>query len=163
MINKYNPHLVVLFEDKAYRDIYNGFRLNANINLGVLHGMRLSNGWHKVVDDFVDEYINYLRQWQNANLLMLIDFDDDAERAETIKNDKIPLDLQNRVFILGSLIEAENLRPDFGRNYEKLGKCLAKDCVDGTMDAWGHPLLQHNADRNLQRLITSVKPFLFRT
>lgn len=162
MINRYKSHLLVLFEDQAYLDIYNGFRLNASIIMGVMQGKKLSKGWHKVVAAFSSEYISYMEENPHSHLLMLIDFDNDPARAANIQENEVPPHLQSRVFILGSLKEAENLRADFGRNFEKLGKQLAKDCVDGTSDAWGHRFLQHNANE-LQRMINSVKPFLFRT
>lgn len=66
----------------------------------------------------------------------------------------------DRVFILGTLSEPENLRNSLGRSFEDIGKGLAEDCADDTRTVWEHDLLRHNKVE-LDRMILSVKPFLF--
>jgi predicted ATPase len=40
------------------------------------------------------------------------------------------------------------------------GEALAKECAENNNELWGHPLLIHNKPE-LERMISSVKPFLF--
>jgi hypothetical protein len=54
----------------------------------------------------------------------------------------------------------ESLRRDTQNNFEGIGETLAKDCSDNTNQLWGHALLKHNKTE-LERMILSVKPFLF--
>ena len=73
----------------------------------------------------------------------------------------IPEELKARVFVLGVLSEPENLRRDIKKSYEEIGEALAKDCPDNTNELWGHNLLKHNKGE-LERMASSVKPFLFK-
>ena len=91
---------------------------------------------------------------------MLIDFDHDLQSRLTYVRDNIPNTLVDRVFILGVLSEPEDLKGGTGLNLEVIGEALSKDCVDNTQTVWSHDLLRHN-ETELQRMILSVKPFLF--
>ena len=92
-------------------------------------------------------------------IALLIDFDEYEDRLIYV-NAQIPDNLKNRVFVLGVLSEPESLRRDINKNFEKIGEALAKDCSDNTNELWGHYLLKHNKTE-LDRMISSVKPFLF--
>jgi hypothetical protein len=158
-INRYQPHLLVLPEDDANRQIANGFLLDLNVNNRAIQLLTVARGWGNVVEKFTSDYASTMREYPQTRIALLIDFDEDENRLRDIKN-QIPEDLKERVFILGVLSEPEQLRKDVGKNFEKIGEALAKDCSDNTNELWGHDLLKHNRIE-LDRMILSVKPFLF--
>jgi hypothetical protein len=158
MSNKYLPHIHVLAEDDANRQIVNGFLLELNDNRAV-KVLELPGGWKKTVEEFTKTYASEMRQLPERRMVLLIDFDDDENRLSYVKS-QIPDDLQARVFVLGVLSEPENLRTDSKKTFEEIGEALAKDCSDNTNELWGHNLLKHN-QRELDRMASSVKPFLF--
>jgi hypothetical protein len=92
-------------------------------------------------------------------MVLLIDFDEREERLSDAKA-RIPLDLEERVFIIGALGEPEDLKKEFGPSYEAIGMELATDCHKETNEVWGHSLLRHNA-AELDRLREHVRPILF--
>lgn len=51
-MNKYKPHVLVLPEDDANRQIANGFLLNSNLNRNAIQILPIAGGWLKVVDTF---------------------------------------------------------------------------------------------------------------
>jgi hypothetical protein len=72
----------------------------------------------------------------------------------------IPERLRERVFVLGTWSEPEELRETLG-TYETIGRALAKDCHDNTEATWAHNLLRHNAGE-LERLRKHIRPILFK-
>ncbi len=72
---------------------------------------------------------------------------------------KIPEHPTERVFVLGTLSEREDLKGDLGP-YEVIGSSMAQDCREDTDKIWGHLLLRHNAGE-LARLREQVRPILF--
>lgn len=159
MTNKYQPHILVLAEDKANIDIANGFVLHPKLNDRAIQVLPPVRGWKNVIESFTDVHISEMRKYSQRMMLMLIDFDDNEERLSYVEN-YIPDDLKARVFVLGVLSEPENLRTEIKKTFEEIGEALAKDCSDNTNDLWGHNLLKHNK-RELDRMGSSVKPFLF--
>ncbi|MEG4861307.1 hypothetical protein QUB75_28475 [Microcoleus sp. K1-B6] len=160
MSNKYQPHIHVLAEDDANRQIANGFLLGQNLNNRAVKVLPLRGGWIKTVEEFTKEYASEMRQLPQRRMVLLIDFDDDENRLSYVKS-HIPEDLEARVFVLGVLSEPENLRTDIKKTFEEIGEALAKDCSDNTNELWGHNLLKHNKGE-LDRMASSVKPFLFK-
>ncbi len=161
MINKYKEHLLVLPEDDANRQVANGFLLCPNLNDRNIQILPPSGGWKKALNFFKINHINDMRNYGKRRMLILIDFDGDADRFGQAK-EEIPKVLFDRVFILGSFSEPEELKKKIpGLNsYEAIGKALADDCVNETGDVWGHDLLKHNQEE-LNHMVVSVKPFLF--
>ncbi|MHC5676987.1 hypothetical protein [Nostoc sp.] len=158
-VNKYKPHILVLPEDDANRQIANGFILDLNLNSRAIQVLPEAHGWEDVVDKFTNDYASTMRQYPHRMIALVIDFDEHKDRLIYIK-DQIPDDLKNRVFVLGVLSEPERLRRDINKDFEKIGEALAKDCSDNTNEFWGQHLLKHNITE-LDRMISSVKPFLF--
>jgi hypothetical protein len=158
-INKHRLHILVLPEDDANRQIANGFILDLNLNSRAIQVLPEARGWKDVVEKFTNDYVSTMRQYPNRMIALLIDFDEHEERLSYVK-DQIPDDLESRVFVLGVLSEPESLRRDINKDFENIGKALAKDCSDNTNELWGHTLLKHNKIE-LDRMILSVKPFLF--
>ncbi|MDZ8087818.1 MAG: hypothetical protein RMY16_19960 [Nostoc sp. DedQUE12b] len=158
-INKHRPHILVLPEDDANRQIANGFILDLNLNRRTIQVLPEARGWQDAVEKITTNYASTMRQYPERMIALLIDFDEDKDRLIYVKQ-QIPDDLENRVFVLGVLSEPESLRRDINKNFEKIGEALAKDCSDNTNELWGHDLLIHNKTE-LERMISSVKPFLF--
>ena len=160
MSNKYLPHIHVLAEDDANRQIANGFLLELNVNNRAVKVLPLPGGWKKTVEEFTKEYAPEMRQLRHRMMVLLIDFDDNENRLSYVES-HIPDDLKARVFVLGVVSEPENLRTDIKKTFEEIGEALAKDCSDNTNELWGHTLLKHNKGE-LARMASSVKPFLFK-
>ncbi len=91
-------------------------------------------------------------------MILLIDFDGNKNRLNQAKA-AIPPRLANRVFVLGTLTNPEDLRSALG-TYETIGRDMAKDCREGTDTTWGHALLQHN-ESELNRMRQDILPILF--
>ncbi|MEH2274316.1 MAG: hypothetical protein V7K40_05780 [Nostoc sp.] len=157
--NKHRPHILVLPEDDANRQIANGFILDLNLNSRAIQVLPEVRGWIDVVEKFTNDYASTMRQYPYRMIALLIDFDEHEDRLSYVKA-QIPDDLENRVFVLGVLSEPERLRRDINKDFENIGEALAKDCSDNTNELWGHELLKHNKTE-LDRMISSVKPFLF--
>jgi hypothetical protein len=116
-------------------------------------------GWTKVLDCFESEYVGYMDRYRNGLVVLLIDFDGNADRLNYAKK-RIPGHLAERVFIIGALNEPEELKRAGLGSYENIGKALAQDCRQETNTTWQHNLLQHNAGE-LDRLRERVRPILF--
>jgi hypothetical protein len=161
MSNKYLPHIHVLAEDDANRQIANGFLLDLNVDNRAVQVLPLADGWKKAVEEFKKKYASDMKQLSERRMVFLIDFDNNFENRLSYVEKYIPEELKARVFVLGVLSEPENLRRDIKKkSYEEIGEALAKDCSDNTHELWGHNLLKHNK-AELDRMASSVKPFLF--
>jgi hypothetical protein len=157
-VNKQRPHLLVLPEDDANRQIVEAFAQTLK-DQRMMQALPIAGGWLKVIEDFEKNEIAGLRNFPHRMLLLLIDCDEKPDRIEYVKT-KIPPELQGRVFVLGVLSEPERLKSNVKGGYETIGKKLAEDCVDDTNITWGHALLTHNHSE-LARLVVKVKPILF--
>jgi hypothetical protein len=157
-VNKHKPHVLLLPEDDDNRQLANGFCLSLpeSTNIKILP---LADGWMEVFDVFESREISGMRAYSERFMVLLIDFDNHLDRIDYAKR-KIPHDLENRVFILGSLIEPKDLKRAGLGTLEEIGSSLAKDCREGTDTVWGHDLLRHNATE-LERLRAYVRPILF--
>lgn len=158
-VNKSKPHILILPEDDANRQIANGFIQNLNINSRAIQVLQIANGWKKAVDSFITDHVPKMQQFPNRMMVLIIDFDQREDRLSYIQS-YIPDALKEKVFILGVKSNPENLRKVTNTTFEGLGKALAEDCVNNTNKLWGHDLLQHN-QAELERMTSSVKPFLF--
>ncbi len=158
-VNKFEPHLLVLPEDDANRQLVNGFITSPNLNIRAIQVLPVAAGWENAVRNFLNEEVQKLRTYNQRRFLLLIDFDEDLERRDEIST-QIPEDVSERVFVLSVLSEPERLRVMLGMNYEKIGASLADECYRNERRFWTHKLLAHN-ETELVRLNESVKPFLF--
>jgi hypothetical protein len=163
-VNKYNPHLIILPEDDHNLQIAKGFRRDINVDKGAIQVLPVAGGCEKVLRKF-GNHISDMRKFPQRNILLLIDFDDQEDRFSYAEG-YIPEDLRNRVFILGVKIEPRDLKKDILKNFkgiksfENIGEALAKDCTENKNELWEHDLLIHNKPE-LERMVVSVKPFLF--
>jgi hypothetical protein len=157
-INRHRPHVLVLPEDDADRQLANGFFNDSSISPQA-RPLPYPGGWMKVLDRFEYDEIPYMRKYSEAFMVLVFDFDDDPDRLSVAKQ-RIPADLADRVFIVGSLRDPESLRKAGLGKPEEIGLALAKDCREGTDTIWRHDLLRHNAPE-LARLRKQVSPILF--
>jgi hypothetical protein len=123
-INKHRPHIIVLPEDDANRQIANGFILDLNLNRRAIQVLPEARGWQNFVKTFTNDYTSTMRLYPHRMIALLIDFDEDRDRLSYIK-DQIPDDLKNRVFVLGVFSEPERLSKDINKNFENIGEALA--------------------------------------
>jgi hypothetical protein len=156
-VNKYKSHLLVLPEDDANRQLANGFDLN--LSSRQYHVEEVAGGWHRVCERFVSDHITPMQNNPDRFVVLLIDFDNDLSRRETVKS-HIPADLRDRVFVIGTRSNPEALKKAGLGTYETIGSLLADDCRDDSQLTWGHELLRHNEDE-LTRLRDTVRDFLF--
>ena len=159
-MNKYRPHVYLIPEDDANRQIANGFVLHHAVQSLNIQIMPPAGGWAKVLETFKDEYLQVLHNFSDAHVIMLIDFDDAyvgrRDRFEKI----IPDDVKSRVFVVGSKVTPEILKSKVKMTLEKIGTSLAQECHGGNRQMWEHDHLKHNKP-DLDRLVTAVKPILF--
>lgn len=158
-INKHKPHLLVLPEDDANRQIINGFINHVSLNERAIQILPIADGWKKVVDKFTNDHVQTIRNFPQRMIVLVIDFDECEDRLSYVES-HIPEDIKNRVFVLGVQSNPENLKRDIQKNFEDIGETLATDCSENKNELWGHNLLKHNKTE-LERMISSVKPFLF--
>jgi hypothetical protein len=158
MANKYLPHLFVLPEDDANRQVATGFELNLSSTRQV-KVLTEAGGWTRVCESFVSDHISAMGKYKHRFMILLVDFDEKMSRLDQVKS-KIPGHLQDRVFVLGAFSTPEALRQAGLGSYEEIGTKLADDCRNGTQAAWGHSLLEHN-ETELARLRESICGFLF--
>ena len=155
-VNKEKPHVLVLPEDDANRQIAIGFQLA--LDWTVHRRMQVlppAGGWNRVLDAFESDHIGAMERNPNRNLILLIDFDRNLTRIADARQ-RIPSNL----FVLGALSRPEDLRSQGLGLFEQIGENLAQDCREGTQRTWRHELLQHNAPE-LVRLEEHVRPILF--
>ncbi|HMD99842.1 MAG TPA: hypothetical protein VKM93_21250 [Terriglobia bacterium] len=159
-VNENQPHVWVLPEDDANRQLANEFHQwvpwDRQRQMQVL---RVARGWNKVLRLFQSVHVAEMKRCAYRLMVLLIDFDGSEERLVEAKA-TIPVDLADRVFILGVWSEPEALRQAKLGSYADIGKAMARGCREGTDRIWAHELLKHNASE-LGRLREHVRPILF--
>jgi hypothetical protein len=157
-VNKYLPHVLVLPEDDANRQLANGFLLDQSLSARKIQVLEEAGGWKEVLERFKSVHVIEMQRYPERFIVLLIDFDGDLARLGAVQG-AIPVQLVDRVFVLGALSEPEDLKAELG-SYENIGLNMAKDCREDTEQIWAHRLLRHNAGE-LDRLRKSVRPILF--
>jgi hypothetical protein len=158
-LNRFRPHLFVLPEDDANRQIANGFCQHLSLRQRVIQVLEPAGGWTKVLQQFSDQHIPELSRYAEERLILPIDFDEKTTRLALFQQD-IPESLQERVFVIGSLSDPEDLRRQLEMSFEQIGETLANHCAENNPELWNHDLLTHN-NAEIERMTGSIKPFLF--
>ncbi|MGO9172885.1 MAG: hypothetical protein ACLP7P_13115 [Rhodomicrobium sp.] len=156
-VNRYKPHVLIIPEDDANRQLANGFVLN--ISVGQVQIEPVARGWRHVCEIFVADHAPLMDKFENRFIVLLIDFDGDGNRLQKVQQ-QIPASLTDRVFILGAQTEPEELKQAGLGSYEDIGRTMAEDCQNGTQTVWAHELLRHN-EGELNRLREAVCAILF--
>lgn len=159
-MNRYAPHVYVIPEDDANRQIADGFALHPRVKESRIQIVPPAGGWSKVLATFRDEYVPKLRDFPNAHVVMLIDYDGQVEKRERDFEREIPVELTARVFVIGTKHTPETLKREVRKSFEEIGKSLAGDCDRIAKALWSHEQLRHN-DRARVRLVETIMPFLF--
>ena len=159
-VNKYQPHVLVLPEDDANRQLAESFHLQVvGYRLRQIQVLEEAGGWTKLLERFKKDQVVGMNRYPQRFMVLLIDLDGHLERLSQAKAE-IPNDLTERVFILGALTRPEALKQAGLGSPEEIGLAMAKDCREGTDTIWGHDLLRHNVPE-LERLLPLVRPILF--
>src|SRR5947209_18812124 len=127
-MNKYAPHVYVIPEDDRDRQIADGFVLHHQVKDTRIQVVPPAGGWSKVLKTFRDEYIQKIREYPHAHVVMLIDFDGRIDERRAEFEQAIPDDLKVRVFVVGSKDNPETLKKALKISFEEIGKSLANDC-----------------------------------
>jgi hypothetical protein len=157
-VKKYSSHLLVIPEDDANHDIVTGFRNHLSVKAGKIQVENVAGGWLKAIDKFADDHVMLMRKYAQRYVLILIDFDGNEDRIGYASG-KIPEDLRERVFVMGSKVTPEKLSANLGMSKEKIGEALAEECLMGGTKVWLSEMLAHNQSE-LQRMQKSICPDL---
>lgn len=159
-VNHARPHVLVLPEDDADRQLANGFLQDPSIKTRVIQVLPPAGGWGKVRKEFLELHISKLKEYPERHLVLLIDFDEKPEQRTEYFQEVFPPEVAKRVYLLGTFGEPEELRKSCHLTLEKIGEKLSSECYYGESTLWQHELLQHNSGE-VERLRNNVKPFLF--
>ena len=158
-VNPYQPHVWLIPEDDANRQLAIGFLLHFAVSDGQVHTRGPAGGWKKVAEVFQSEFLEKLYQFPDAHVIMLVDFDENNERFEYF-SERVPEDVKPRVFVIGAWDEPEELKRQLNSSLEGIGQALADGCDSDNFEVWHHEHLKHN-NAELERLVDVVKPILF--
>lgn len=159
-INSYKPHVLILPEDAANCQIVIGFLLDPSLNVCNVKLLKPSGGWARVLDSFKNDHINDLRKYPNRHFVMVIDFDAQGDSRRERFESEIPVDLRDRVYLLGSSQTPEALKNACRCSFESIGKQLAEACYSNTEGLWSQEMLADNQTER-SRLNGAVKSILF--
>ncbi|MCW5964351.1 MAG: hypothetical protein KIT83_09960 [Bryobacterales bacterium] len=159
-VNRELDHWIVLPEDDAYRQLATGFLGGIPLTrVRQIQVMPPAGGWVKAVEQVEGQFLRTMRQYRTRHLLLLIDFDNSSSRLKDAVK-RVPPEVAERVFILGSSREAEDLRREMRVEYEAIGRRAADCCQCDTLDFWNHDLLRHNLSE-VERIQDGFRRTLF--
>src|SRR6266446_4880248 len=103
-VNKYQPHVLVLPEDDANRQLANGFLLDQYLLTRRIQVLEEVGDWTQVLERFLSDHVVGMNCYPGRFMVLLIDFDGRIDRLQDVKA-RIPEHLTDRVFILGAFSE----------------------------------------------------------
>jgi len=161
-LNRYRPHLVVLPEDDAYRQLMNGVKLAPSVNALCIEVHKPLRGWEKVLGAMTD-WAPSLDRFPEMHLLLLIDFDNDfTTRYQRFVEQSRQIGCFDRTFLLGiDHREAEDLKRAQRNSFESLGKSLVEGCPDRTSPLWNEAHLGCNRPEIERMLSMGVLKWMF--
>src|SRR5260370_35901009 len=135
--NKQLPHVYVLPEDDANRQLAIGFHKEVTWHRQrQMLVLEVARGWKKVLELFGSVHVAEMNRCPARFMVLLLDFDNQQEERLQQSQSYIPAHLTEKVFILGSLNEPESLKPLLG-SYEQIASNLARHCRAETNATWG--------------------------
>ncbi|OJW24712.1 MAG: hypothetical protein BGO49_06660 [Planctomycetales bacterium 71-10] len=160
MNNRHKPHVIVVPEDDANRQLADGFVRHDAVVSGSIQVVPPAGGWTAVLASLQNQYVARLRKYPKGHVVLLIDFDRQADRRALFDHE-IPDPLKGQVFVIGSWDEPEEVRRTTGRTLDGIGFQLADECFRGGSALWDSQHFGHNAEERA-RLSSAVDSFLFR-
>ncbi|MBX9681686.1 MAG: hypothetical protein K2X38_23255 [Gemmataceae bacterium] len=157
-VNKFRPHVVVIPEDDANREVMVGFYNHFAVADRCVFAAPPAGGWQHVLDVFKESYIQHLVRYEQAYVVMVMDFDGRVDRRQFVEQD-VPGELRPRVFLIAWRDEPEHLKVELGISFSDIGERLADECSKGRLSLWNHRQLDHN--RNELARIAAVTGILF--
>jgi hypothetical protein len=82
-VNKYQPHVLVLPEDDANRQLANGFLLDQYLSTWKIQVLEEAGGWNEVLECFISDYAPGMALYPGRYMVLLIDFDGRQESCRT--------------------------------------------------------------------------------
>lgn len=159
-VNKYEPHVFVIPEDRANEQVANGFVLHDQVKTRRIQVLPCASGWRGVLEKFESEYITQLKRFPRGYVVLLVDFDGDYPRRRQLFGESVPPDLRDRAFVVGARENPERLRQELAMDFEAIGYAIADDCYKMTKVVWSHAQLAHN-EPDRDRMEQSVRSILF--
>lgn len=159
-INKHHPHVWVIPEDDANRQLANGFFMHAAVDDRRVGVRSPAGGWLRVIEVFETEFVPYLCRFQGAHLVMLVDFDGQFDDRSRRIAERIPDAIRSRVFVVGSRVDPESLRRDLSATLEAIGTNLAAECLADIQPLLDHRHLAHNRPE-WERMAALLRPIIF--
>lgn len=161
-MNRFDPHLLILPEDDANRQIVNGFIAHPNIDSTRIKLLRPAGGWTKAVRSLTQNHCPEMNIFIHRIFVLIIDFDGIDSRCAEIRS-QISEPLGKRIFVLGARTTPEDVKRSatYLSSYEKIGRALAEDCIGDKRSIWGKHELNCNLEE-IQRLRENAGPWLFR-
>src|ERR1700722_17928128 len=158
--NKHLPHILVLPEDDANRQLAVGFALSLDSRvIRKIQVLLPAGGWAEVLAHFVSDRVFDMEKYPDRLMVLLINFDGNKQRLD-VATTKIPVHLRDRVFILGALSEPEQLKKAGLGSYEAIGLAMGRNCRAKTNPIWNNALPYCNAT-DVDRLTPLILPILF--
>ena len=62
-VNRYKPHVLVLPEDDASRQLVNGFILDQSLPTRTIQVLEVAGGWNEVVVCFLNDHVAGMEIW----------------------------------------------------------------------------------------------------
>ena len=84
-VNKYQPHVFVLPEDDANRQLANGFVLSEHVATRKIQVLPEAGGWSKVLEHFLSVHAAAMDRYPGRCMVLLLDFDGRQERLNDAK------------------------------------------------------------------------------
>jgi hypothetical protein len=143
-VNRHIRHLFVIPEDDANRQMAIGFEKDDRVRGNAIQIVPPAGGWEKALKKLADDYFPLVQSNANSHVLVLIDCDGNSERlADALA--QVPKEIEDRVFIVGTLGEPEILKKSLNLPLEMIGGIVADECFDPDSKIWQHDQLKHNA------------------
>lgn len=159
-VNRYAPHIFVLPEDDADRNIAIGFHEGIG-DSAQFYILAPAGGRDAVCDVFCRDYAQDMARFPQRYMVLIVDFD--AMPADRVRDrvwERIGRDHESRVFVLGVATNPERLKDALDLSPARIGGRMAQACLADEGGLWAHDLLAHNVEE-LTRLRNAVAGFLF--
>src|SRR5580704_8616679 len=97
-VNKHRPHVFVLPEDDANRQMAKGFELGLDPSImRSIQVLEAAGGWEAVLNRFASDHVADMEKYPGRHMVLLIDFDGKTDRL-SYATGKILGHLRERVF-----------------------------------------------------------------